>query len=189
MNKTKKLYSDKVSRYRYRFIPVVIPDEKVDKVKKFANDLVQEKLKEKVHQIDGDQEIKRHITGFMGEAALEELLGIDIIDYSIGYSKDYHHPDIQSLNVGIKTVEANKFPVIYKKNNYPQIICIKSKTVDNIVYVCGLADVNTLNYNQDDDLILNPKLRSRGVKTGFHGFKKLKQFSSLEELKRLLKIK
>ena len=64
------------------------------------------------------------MTGLLGELALEYTLGIKFIDWSIGKSADYHIPDIPGYKVGIKTVEYGKFPIIFKKNYYPQIICV-----------------------------------------------------------------
>lgn len=98
---------------------------------------------------------KRIITGLLGKYALEQVLGIEIIDWSIGKSKDFNKPDIPEYEVGIKTVEYGKFPIIFKKNDYPQIICIVKKD-ENTVYVCGLGEVDVLNEYQDDDLIISP---------------------------------
>ena len=84
--------------------------------------------------------------------------------------------------VGIKTVERDKFPIIFKDNSYPQIICIKSTKYNNLIFVCGLATSNVLNNYQDDDLILDPNLRARGTKTGFYGFEQLVPIKSLNDL-------
>ena len=107
---------------------------------------------------------------------------IHIIDWTIGYSGLYHIPDIPGYRVGIKTVERDKFPIIFKDNSYPQIICIKSTKYNNLIFVCGLATSNVLNNYQDDDLILDPNLRARGTKTGFYGFEQLVPIKSLNDL-------
>lgn len=91
-------------------------------------------------------------------------------------------PDIPGYRVGIKTVERDKFPIIFKDNSYPQIICIKSTKYNNLIFVCGLATSNVLNNYQDDDLILDPNLRARGTKTGFYGFEQLVPIKSLNDL-------
>lgn len=116
------------------------------------------------------------------QAALEKLFGIPIINWTIGYSGLYHIPDIPGYRVGIKTVERDKFPIIFKDNSYPQIICIKSTKYNNLIFVCGLATSNVLNNYQDDDLILDPNLRARGTKTGFYGFEQLVPIKSLNDL-------
>lgn len=118
----------------------------------------------------------------MGEAALEKILGIPIIDWTIGDSDKYHIPDIPGYKIGIKTVEYGKFPIVFKHNYYPQIICIvDTKKVGN-VYVCGMASVEVLNTYQDDSLIIDDKLRSRGTKTGFYGFDFITPIESLDDL-------
>lgn len=168
------LYEDLVTRYAKNFVPVVIPRDTIKKIEWLVLYVISKKMDEGHHIVDEDQEYKRFYTGFMGEAAVEILLGRDIIDWSVGDSSKYNKPDISWLNVGIKTVERNKFPVIPKKNDYGQIICIRSDKRDDVVFVCGLATPAVLNRFQSDTLIISQKLRDRGTKTGFYGFHRLK---------------
>ena len=139
------LYDEDVTRYSRSFIGVVIDHEYVIRIKNFVTKIIEAKSKENHHKIDSLQEEKRFTTGFLGEAALEKLLGIPIIDWSIGNSDFYNIPDIPGYKVGIKTVERNKYPIIFKNNWYPQIICIKSIQRDDLVFVCGLATKEVLN--------------------------------------------
>ena len=178
----KRSYDDYVTKYSDSFIRVVIDPEYLNRIKNFVDEIIKAKATENHHKIDSRQEAKRFTTGFLGEAALEKLFGIPIINWSIGNSDDYHIPDIPGYKVGIKTVERDKFPIIFKNNWYPQIICIKSTKLDNLVFVCGLATQNTLNEYQDDDLILDSNLRKRGTKTGFYGFEHLLPIRSLDDL-------
>jgi hypothetical protein len=99
----------------------------------------------------------------------------------------YHQPDIPGYSVGIKTVEQGKFPIIFKKNDYPQIICIRSLKEPNLIYVCGLATKEVLNTYQDTSLILDRNLRARGTKTGFYGFQYLKPIESLKDIEKYKK--
>lgn len=171
-------YSTCVEPFIQSFQKVVVPQQTTDKIKAFIQQLIAYKQQNEVqHQIDGEREFKRFYTGLLGEAALEIVLGINIIDWTIGNSKQYNVPDIQSLGIGIKTVEYGKFPIIFKQNTYPQIINLKIS--DNEILVAGLADVQTLNLYQSDDLILDPNLRSKGTKTGFYGFNKLTSVGNL----------
>lgn len=147
----------------------------------YVRRMAEAKAKEIHHQKDGYNEEKRIMTGLLGELALEHILGIKIIDWSIGKSKDYHTPDIPGYKVGIKTVEYGKFPIIFKKNYYPQIICVVKKD-NKAVYICGLGEVDVLNKYQDDDLVLSPNLRARGTKTGFYGLDKLKPVHSIDDI-------
>ena len=176
------LYDQYVTRYSDSFIRVFVDQEYVICIKSFVKKIIEAKSKETHHKIDSLQEEKRFTTGFLGEAALEKLLGIQIIDWSIGNSDFYNNPDIPGYKVGIKTVERNKFPIIFKNNWYPQIICIKSIERDDLVFVCGLATKEVLNEYQDDNLILDPNLRKRGTKTAFYGFSHLLPVRSLDDL-------
>ena len=163
-------------------VKIVIDDEYSMKIKSFAINLAKAKVDELHHKEDNNQELKRFTTGLLGEAALEKLFGIHIIDWSIGDSKRYNSPDIPGYKVGIKTVECGKYPVISKKNDYPQIICIKCKNEENTIFVCGLASKEILNSCQNDDLILDSKLRQRGKKTCFNGFEYIKPVHSLDDI-------
>lgn len=176
------IYDYYVTAYSDRFKRVLIDDNKSYQIKMFAKQLAAAKQKEQHHQRDNRSGANRFATGLMGEAAVEKLLGIDIIDWSIGNSENYHIPDIPGYNVGIKTVEKNRFPIIFKRNDYPQIICIHSDRIDNLVFVCGLATPDVLNRYQSDELILDSRLRERGTKTGFFGFEHLQQVRSLEDI-------
>ncbi len=180
-------YEDYVTKYSDSFQRITIDSDYVSKINSFVADLIKAKAEEEHHQRDPRSEIKRFTTGFLGEAALEKLFNINIIDWSIGYSGLYHIPDIPGYRVGIKTVERNKFPIIFKKNDYPQIICIRSIQYSNLIFVCGLATADVLNKYQDDSLILDSNLRARGTKTGFYGFEHLIPISTINDLSKYKK--
>ena len=179
-------YEEYVCKYAGNYKGVRIPEDMMRKIEAHALERVNAKLKEQHHKIDSGNELKRQITGLMGEAALEILLGIPIIDWTIGDSTNYNNPDIPGYRVGIKTVEKWKYPVILKKNYYPQIICVRKQLPDTektgYVFVCGLATPEVLNQYQDDELILSDALRQRGVKTGFYKFEYLKPVRTLADL-------
>lgn len=175
-------YESCVVKHSTRFKRILIDIEYLRKIKGLAQKIVAAKSEEDHHKVDNNQEIKRFTTGLMGEAALEKLLNLKIIDWTVGNSASYHHPDIPGYKVGIKTVERNKFPIIFKNNRYPQIICIRSDKYDNLIFVCGLATPDVLNKYQSDDLIIDQKLRERGTKTGFWGFEYLTPINSLNDL-------
>lgn len=181
------LYQKMVIPFKDNFKKVVVPEAYANRIRKFAEELVVAKSNERDHIIDGRNEHKRWLTGLMGEAALECLLDTDIIDWSIGHSSRYNSPDIKGYNVGVKSVESGKFPMIYKNNTYPQIIMIKSKSEHNTYYVCGLATPEVLNKYQDDRLILSKGAKGKGYKTCFYGFEHLIPISSLDDLKKYKK--
>ena len=103
-------------------------------------------------------------------------------NWYIGYSNDYNTADLRLLgyDVGIKTVELHKFPIIHKVAHRPELINIR-RTEDTII-LCGLATIDVLNEYQDDDLILSPALRRRGTKTGFYGFEQLRKIETLKDI-------
>ncbi len=182
MPNMQELYEEYVVKHADSYKSMKICDDYYQKIVEFASQVCARKLSETHHRTDNRSELKRFTTGLVGEAALEGLLGIKIIDWTIGESSFYHHPDIPGYNVGIKTVERNKFPIIFKKNTYPQIICIRSIQTPNAVFVCGLASTSVLNKYQSDDLIVDPYLRARGTKTGFYGFEHLIPINGIADL-------
>lgn len=175
-----------VEPYLKNFVEVSITENRSIEIKDFVKEVIKRKKQESHHRIDGSQEHKRWYTGYSGEVVIEEYLNVEFVDLSIGDSKDYHVPDLTSidLNVGIKTVEYGKFPVIFNNSYKPEIIILKKNDLDFLV--CGVASKDALNKYQSNSLILSPMLRSRGTKTGFYGFHKLNQFDSLQMLKTLL---
>lgn len=180
-----RTYKNSVIPFSRNFKRVMLTQEEINDMQTLANQVSTAKAGEAHHQQDNHQELKRFTTGFLGELAMEKLLGITIVDRTIGESSKYHHPDIPGYKIGIKTVEYGKFPVIFKQNNYyPQIICIRGNCQgrDDIIWVCGLAIPSVLDTYQDDNLIVSPMLRQRGTKTGFYGFNALTKIESLADL-------
>lgn len=176
-------YEEYVYPYVNNFSLIEIDDAYADKISKLSMNIMFRKIMEDHHKKDYGMEHIRLKTGLMGEAALEKLLGINIIDWSVGDSRNYNTPDIDGYSIGIKTVEYGKFPVIFKNNKYSQIICIKGiETNNNKVVICGLATPDVLNKYQDDELILSDNLRKRGIKTGFYGFQYLTPIKNIKDI-------
>lgn len=165
-------YDKFVVPYQKQFVRVVLSEETMLKIERLAKERADAKLNsgETHHEMDGGNEVKRNITGLKGEFALEKILGLKIVDETIGDSSKYNKPDIEQYGIGIKTVEKGKYPVIWQKNRYPQIICITSDYKPDLVFVCGLATPNILNQYQTEELILSENLYNRHVKAGFYGF-------------------
>jgi len=180
-------FEDYFEPFKDNYPVMVLTPRTEQKIYYFVRDITKAKSKEKLHQIDNDRERKRWTTGVSGELAVENFLKVRFFDWRIGESHKFNSPDLRKigLNIGIKTVEYGKFPVVHKNSKRPEIIVVKE---DNRFFICGLATVEVLNTYTDDDLILNPKLRARNVKTGFYGFEHLIPFSSIEELKQILYI-
>ena len=163
---------------------IIVPETKIARIKQLAMEIAVEKGKERQHQVDGRGAFRRQFTGLLGEAALEEYFGIELIDYSVGNSSKYRAASLQrvGLNVGITTVENWKFPIIYKNPYHPELICVKRK--DNEVVLFGYASVDVLKQYQSDAFILDERLRQRGTKSAFYGFSELLNVESLEDLRR-----
>jgi len=152
----------------------------------FAKQFQIAKSTEQIHKIDNDQEIKRYMTGFSAELALEKMLGVKILDTTFGKSENYNHADLKGLgiNIGIKCAHYGNYPVVFKKPYNAEIITVLR---GDKVFVCGVASIQTMIDYCDDNLILNAKFRARGVKSGFYGFNQLLSFKDVDELKAIAK--
>jgi hypothetical protein len=164
---------------------VVVSEDKIAKIKAFIPELMEKKLTEKHYKADHDSLHKRMLTGFVGEAAVEQLLNREITDFTIGKSRTYDKADIFPLNVGIKTVERGLHPLVRVNPKTGEIICIKVS--ENTVVVCGYASLEVVKKYQDIELVKDYSCRKRGTKSAFTGFNYLKSFTSLDELKQILK--
>lgn len=174
MHKTSsEIFATEIDPYLSVWPSITLTNEEVEKIEKWANEKAKVKLSsgEKSHLIDGEKEVKRNITGQSGEVAVEKFLGIPFVDWNIGPSKNFAHPDIGIMGLGVKTVEYGKLPVIVKNSTYPEIICIKR---DNTIYIAGVGFPAQLNKYQDDSYILDKNLKNRNAKTCFYGFSYLK---------------
>lgn len=170
-----------VEPYLDNFILVKFDEKELRRAHSWAKCKALTKLKsgEQAHRVDGDKEEKRNFTGQLGEMAVEKYFGLNFVDWSVGPSNHYNVPDIGPKNTGVKTVEYGKMPIVCKNSYYPEIICIKNP--DDSIYICGLATPETLKKYQSDDMILDPKLKARGVKTGFYGFNHLEAIAASSE--------
>jgi hypothetical protein len=176
-------YKDIVDKHIVNCRKITIPKQKIKLIEEFVKAVVDQKKSESHHEVDKNNEYKRFYTGTLGEAALEELFGVDLIDWTVGNSALYNEADLRAIkmDVGIKTVSENSFPIIHKAPKRPEIINIREG--NDKVIVCGFASVQTMEQYQDVNLIKSPSLRNRGVKTGFYGFEYLKTINSLQDLR------
>ena len=179
-------------------IRVELDDNDMSYAKDFAERIVKEKMKEKVHQFDGNNEIPRWVVGTLGEVALGKHLGMKIHDDSIGDTKDFTVPDLFAplgLMCGVKTFRIGNFPLtnrIRKKNglsaqSYPQIF-ISVDIHNQCAFIHGLASVETLLKNEAD-LTNNRFVKDKTAlkrKTAFTHLSALEPFSDLSSLKELM---
>lgn len=156
-----------------KFEIVTLEENAVSRISEWSAKYVHAKNVENQYEADSSKMIQRAITGYCGEYAVQEFLGRNFIDWSIGNSEKYNKADLHSLGIdcGIKTVEYGKFPLVFKKPKSAEFMVIKKS--DYEFWLCGWADPQILGQHQCEDLILDPKLRQRGVKTAFYGFEHL----------------
>lgn len=161
---------------------IIIDDDKIVEIKNLVNKIVNAKLSETHHKYDHGSEYKRFYTGLLGEAAMEKYLGINIIDKTVGDSKKYNVADLSSigLNIGIKTVEIWKFPIVHKVVERPELINVRRD--DKTVVFFGYATKQVLRNFQNDNFILSNALRARGTKSAFWGFSELIPIKTIDEL-------
>jgi hypothetical protein len=188
-----------VTPYIDNFTKIDLDQNKIDKIIASFESHYNAKITESQYKSDGRQMYKRFATGKLCELACEQCLDIPIIDWTVGNSKKYNVADITLsdsrfssgyFKCGIKGVAAShihgesKFPIIFKKSTYPQIICIVNKNQDRVL-ICGVASPHVLNTYQNDYLVKTKECRNRGYKTGFYGFEKLKKFNGIDDLKNI----
>lgn len=163
------------SKTKNNFPIIQITQKEFERAHEFVKAVCAEKRKEMQYIVDGNRLQKRYETGILGEIAVYKLLGytIDDVDLSIGRANQYFHADLKNIGfyAGVKTVEAGKAPVVFKKSYYGEIICVIENPLE--VTICGYATPKILSKYSSDELILDKKLRERGTKTGFYGFQYL----------------
>lgn len=175
-------FIDYVVPFFDNFVRIEFSPAEIKRCENFAFAKAKTKLNsgEHCHQVDGDKEYKRNLTGIFGELAVEKFFNIKFIDWSVGTnSNKYNTPDIGIKGLGVKTVEYGKIPIVQKRSYYPEIICIKND--DNSVSIAGMATPEVLTEFQSDDFILDPKLRARNAKSGFFGFNKLVSIQTVKK--------
>ncbi|MBG9694176.1 hypothetical protein ABD91_25940 [Lysinibacillus sphaericus] len=143
--------------------------------------MLHQKVKEIEYRKDYYGKLRRFKTGFAGEMAIAHLLEANFVDLTIGDSMNYRGSDMKRLgiNIGIKTVEYGKFPIIHRNNPIPQIFVVKKS---DTFYVLGVATPEVLNSFQDDQFILDKNIRKAGYKTSFTGLSRLEPFYDMDQL-------
>lgn len=157
------------------FVKITFSEEELIPLHNFVDKVVKEKMKEEHYKIDSGSLKKRFFTGFLGEMAISLIFEKNTVDWAIGNSKIFNKADLKAIgrDIGIKTVEWGKFPIVHKNPKRPEIINLRK---ENTIYVCGIATPENMLKNSTDDLVISEDLRKRNVKTGFYGFSDLKFF-------------
>lgn len=164
---------------------ITLTQKEVDKINEFCRDMKEKKLEEILYQKDNGSIVSRFSTGFTGEYAANKFLGLNVMNFEIGYSKKFDKADLgpTGLDCGVKTSEEGKFHVVHKKPLRPELMMVR---IDDLTFkVMGLATIQVLKDYQDDSLILSPKLQAKGSKTGFYGYQYIIPIFNLKDLERL----
>lgn len=143
-------------------------------------------LNELRDRYDGVAFIEKFSLKIFGIMALEKQLKIELIDWEKISPKDYVPKlTISGKKVNVIMSEYGEFPVIEKVNKKPAIIVIKKDRKD--IWICGYADVKTLNEHQDISFLKGEMMKDFDSKTTFVGYNKLKPFKTYEDLENLVK--
>lgn len=116
-----------------------------------------------------------------GVIALEKLLNIELIDWSKTNPKRYN-PTIKIKNKLYDVImsEYGELPVIKKTSKRGALLTIKKNDKD--IWICGFADTNILNNNQNDKYLKIQMRKDIENLTCFTGFDRLRSFKNLQEL-------
>ena len=178
------------------FVKVHVPRSLYDEIlHDFLPRWAKAKMKESRFKMDHGRLMERGLTGFLGEAAIEVLLDTPVLDRDrdgrllVRDSRDFYTSDLctTGLDVGVKTVEWGKFPVIKRNVRRPQMINFR---IDALTFlVGGFASMKVLREHQTSVYVINEALRNKRMnngqieKTCFWGFHQLQQVRSLKELR------
>lgn len=115
-----------------------------------AGRIAAQKVLEGHHKIDSAKEVERWTTGLLGEIAVQNVFGIDFIDYGVGASSDYNKPDLMAagFDVGVKTSCFPNYPVISRSVEYPELFVVLNANKTQGI-IAGLASVELLKKNAD----------------------------------------
>ena len=162
-----------------QMVYVPLTDNENIKINDFTNDKVAKKIHEPGHRNDHNQEHKRSSTGQSGELAVEKQFGIKVADWTVGSSRKYNYADLKltGYNLGVKSASLGNTPLVPRKPEHAEIICIKYD--ENTVIICGIATKEVLEQYWDDDLVRD---KNALHKTGFSGFDHLLPARTLEDL-------
>lgn len=172
----KNFYERYVQTLLDQFTKVTISEEKYAQLKKFVSLAIASKRNQPQYLKDPGSLEKRYYTGWGGECAVAQFLGVDTVDFSIGNSIDYDVPDLihAGFEVGVKTVSVGDFPLLRKPSpsttNTPQIIVMKEDMYN--YYICGLATYDVVNNVAffKEALVRSKKVRDLGIKSAFYRF-------------------
>ena len=151
------------------------------------NSLGFKNLNELRDRYEGVAFINRFSLKISGVMALEKKLKKPMIDWDKVNPKNYIPKIVVSgKEINVVMCKYGEFPVIEKVNTSPAIITVRKDKKD--IWICGFADVKTLNENQDLKFLKGEMMKGLETKTTFVGFDALKPFTTYEELETLVNL-
>jgi hypothetical protein len=122
----------------------------------------------------------------IGEIAVRKILKLDSLNWDKIKPRGYNPKvNFNGVEIKITTVKYGELPVIDKMNKEATIFVLNRE--DKEAFICGFADVNTLNSDENIVKLKNRATKSSETKVNFTAFDKLKQFTNQEELLNILK--
>lgn len=181
----------------HRIIEMPITPEMREEAKRFSQQIIQVKQKERHHQLDSNQEWKRWMTGSLGEIVLETFLGKPFRDVTIGQSYSYAVPDLApiDLKMGVKSFQVGNFPLVNRSKYHASgtrslldgQIFVGIAQNHTRAFLFGAAFDEQLYHNEcnlvNERFVKDPHALAR--KTAFTEFESLFTFHSLSELQQI----
>lgn len=183
-------YDKLIAPHLDKFPDVYLDEDDIRKVREFSTKIAERKRKEGLYHRDGRGIEGRFFTGFCGEMAHQKFIKREVVDFSIGDSREYVISDLRrvGLRCGVKTGKAGDFPKVPIGPEEPEVIVLKLS--DTHYKICGVGFPDILNnYSNDEDIdevYMDDRLLARNVKTCFFGHGYLTQYYSFKQLKELL---
>jgi len=183
-----KEYKKNMQKALENSLEITISQEQCSLIKNFGVKWSDNKLDDVgLHYTADSNQIKSRSTrGYLGEAALENFLGMKFSDLDPMFSYSKNIPDLEpiGLRYGVKTNRPSNPFIIFKNSPYPEILITQSESSELKYHVLGLFPPSLLNHPDFtcDSLIYDDELKRRGTKTGFFGVHLGKQFKTYDDL-------
>ena len=174
-------YETWVKPVQSNFLRIDLTEEEVSLVHETAEKIANRKREEKGYLYDKDGLIKRWTTGLGGEVALGKHLGIEILDKRVGSSSEFDIGDLKKigLDIGVKSVEYGKFPLVHVFPQRCEIVLLKHQEKFRYM-ICGLYTPEIMRLYSSRELVIDAKVRE--TKTAFYGVPFYKSFKTTEDL-------
>lgn len=183
-------YEKLIAPFEDRFPDVHLTQGEVALVREFCIKVAERKRKEGLYKRDGRGIEGRFFTGFCGELAHQKFIKREVVDFSVGDSRNFTISDLKSagLDCGVKTGKRGDFPKVPINPIEPEVIVLK--LTDTHYKICGVAFPDILKENSGDkdidEVYMDDRLMARNVKTCFYGHAYLTQYYNFKQLNELL---